>query len=341
MKKTFVALFLSILLLTGCGPHWQVTKPDFKDGQVVQDGQVVSLEQLTEKSGANVVRAFTALTGGGTGALDKISRTTITNGDIAMVVTGNIIYFFQYNTNSNAATASPTYIRPADYNAGCSLPNCGVWWLVDVRAKGVNTGTSTTPALDFYDSDATDGDINAKIYANCTMTTSGAEVCSIYFQTQGLSAENAAGTLTTRLTIDTANDLIDTTMAMRGAVPIVTASSTPLNLTAAQALGSVVFASYAGATTINLPDYTAARSATKAKIGSSVCIYSSLAQTITVDAASDDKIRLDGTLGSAGISVTSDAAAGDYACFVLTDAASDVGHWTLMGYGKTAWNVGS
>jgi hypothetical protein len=298
-----------------------------------KDGEVVSLEQLVERSGANVVRAFTCLTGGTTGCLDKISRTVITNGDIAMVVTGNIIYFYQYNSSATDTEASPTFIRPDNYDTS------GVWYLVDVRAKGVNTGTSTTPSIDFYDSDAADGDINAKIYANCTTTTSGAEVCSVYIQTQGLSAENAAGTLTTRLSIDTANDLLDTTLKIRGAIPIVAATSTPLNLTAAEALGSIVFTSYAGATTINLPDYTAARSASKAKIGSSVCIYASVAQQLIVDTAADDKIRLAGTLGAAGATVTSDSAAGDYACFVLTDAASDVGHWTLFGYGKTEWQV--
>jgi predicted small lipoprotein YifL len=335
MKKLFklFAVISLVVSLTACAGLQPVSTPP------KQDGQVVSLEQLTEKSGANVVRAFTALTGGGTGSLDKISRTTITNGDIAMVVTGNIIYFYQYNTPANAAESSPTYIRPNDWADIPEGQGSGVWYLVDVRAKGVNTGTSSTPSLDFYDSDAADGDINAKIYANCTTTTSGAEVCSIYFQTQGLSAENAAGTLTTRLSIDTANDLLDTTLKIRGAIPIVAASSTPLNLTAAEALGSIVFASYAGATTINLPDYTAARSASKAKVGSSVCIYSSLAQQLIVDTAGDDKIRLDGTLGAAGATVTSDSAAGDYACFILTDAASDVGHWTLMGYGKTAWQV--
>jgi hypothetical protein len=326
MKK-FTMFFLSLVLafsLVSC-VGYQPTREKMPEAK---EGAIVPLEQLLSHSGANVVRAFTCLTGGTTGCLDKISKSVITNGDIAMVVTGNIIYFYQFNGSATTAESSPTYIRPDDYGAGT-----GVWYLVDVRAKGVNTGSSTTPSIDFYDADATDGDINGKIYLNCTTTTSGAEVCSIYFQTQ------SAGTLATQVTFDTANDLLDTTMKIRGAVPIIPATSTPTNVTAAQALGSIVFASYAGATTINLPDYTAAAASDKAKIGSSICVYSSLAQVITVDVAADDKIRVEGTLGAAGAAATSDGAAGDFACFVLTDSASDVGHWTLFGYGKTAWQI--
>jgi hypothetical protein len=113
-----------------------------------------------------------------------------------MVVTGNIIYFYQYNSSATDAESSPTYIRPNDYATS------GVWYLVDVRAKGVNTGTSSSPSLDFYDLEATDGDINAKIYVNCTTTTSGAENCEMYFQNQ------VGGTLATRLTIDATGSIV-------------------------------------------------------------------------------------------------------------------------------------
>lgn len=137
------------------------------------------------------------------------------------------------------------------------------------------------------------------------------------------------------------NDSTPTTKKMTWAnvmeVKVVAVTSSPYNLTAANANGHLLFVTTAGVQTVNLPDYQAAADVDYAKIGSSVCIYMSTANVLTVDVAADDKIRINGTLGAAGVAVTSDGAAGDYACFVLTDAASDVGHWTMMGYGKTAW----
>jgi hypothetical protein len=314
MKKTFIALFLSILLLTGCGPHWQVTKPDFEKPQ---DGQVVKLEQLTEKSGANVVRAFTALTGGGTGSLDKISRTTITNGDIAMVVTGNIIYFYQYNSSATDAEVSPTYIRPNDYATS------GVWYLVDVRAKGVNTGTSSTPSLDFYDLEATDGDINAKIYVNCTTTTSGAEVCQMYFQTQ------VAGTLATRLTIDATGN-VNTTAFLGGKMPIVEENTaTTFNITTAQAQANTYFLNInAGTKTWNLP---------AAEAGMAVCIKNGqgVANIMQVDTDGTDYLVLPtGARNTAGKYYGATASATNQICLAAYNTTdwyiiSTVGTWTI------------
>jgi hypothetical protein len=306
MKKTFVALFLSILLLTGCGPHWQVTKPEFKDGQVVQDGQVVSLEQLTEKSGANVVRAFTALTGGGTGALDKISRTTITNGDIAMVVTGNIIYFYQYNSAATDAESSPTFIRPNDYATS------GVWYLVDVRAKGVNTGTSTTPSLDFYDSDAADGDINAKIYVNCTTTTSGAENCEMYFQNQ------VGGTLATRLTIDASGNIIalGNIMGLLGETAVASARA----ITTAELRGA--WMTVDTNRTLTMPAAT---------VGLNGCFEALTAAIFVLTPASGENWVLNGTAKAANATISSPATAGAFVCVHCAVA----GTWRTMGMSGT------
>src|SRR5512146_1812224 len=90
---------------------------------------------------ANVVRAFTALTGGGTGAVDKIPIAEIANGDIGIAVTGNVIYTYQFNSAATDAESSPTFIRPDDY------ATAGVWYLVGVTARAVIPGTADTYSL--------------------------------------------------------------------------------------------------------------------------------------------------------------------------------------------------
>jgi hypothetical protein len=92
-------------------------------------------------------------------------------------------------------------------------------------------------------------------------------------------------------------------------------------------------------TTVNLPDYQASADADHVKIGASVCVMNLQAKATIIDVAADDKIRTsNGTLNAAGASVTGPATIGAYSCFVLTDASSDVGHWTQMGM-NGAWPV--
>ena len=75
-------------------------------------------------------------------------------------------------------------------------------------------------------------------------------------------------------------------------------------------------------------------------VGMSFCIYSTTAAVIRVNPNDADKIRLNGTLGTAGYDIYSAGAAGNYACFLLTDSASDVAVWTVLGTSGT-WTVGS
>jgi hypothetical protein len=95
-------------------------------------------------------------------------------------------------------------------------------------------------------------------------------------------------------------------------------------------------------TTVNLPDYQAAADVDHVKLGASVCVLNLVAAATIVDVAADDKIRTsDGTLQAAGASVTYTTAAtpiNGFTCFILTDASSDVGHWTQMGLRGT-WPV--
>lgn len=141
-------------------------------------------------------RAFTALTGGGTGALDKIAVADLTDGDIGFVTTATNFYVFRFDATATDAESSPTKIRPDDY------ATAGVWELIGLYGVTIQSGPSATPSLDFYDSDATDNDINAQVYVNCTDAGSNAEDCDIYIKAQ------VAGTLTTKIQIDADGNII-------------------------------------------------------------------------------------------------------------------------------------
>ena len=56
--------------------------------------------------------AGTALTGGGTGALDKISGLILNDTDCAVVVTSSAVYWYQLDDDSAAAESSPDVISP-------------------------------------------------------------------------------------------------------------------------------------------------------------------------------------------------------------------------------------
>jgi hypothetical protein len=58
-----------------------------------------------------------ALTGGGTGALDKIDGTDLADGDGALVITATNFYIYYLNASSGAGESSPDIISP-DTNAG-------------------------------------------------------------------------------------------------------------------------------------------------------------------------------------------------------------------------------
>jgi hypothetical protein len=66
----------------------------------------------------NYAYSCSALTGGGTGALDAINGSQLTDGDVAIVVTSTAqLYVFRLNATSARSEASPTVIAP-DTNAG-------------------------------------------------------------------------------------------------------------------------------------------------------------------------------------------------------------------------------
>jgi len=60
---------------------------------------------------------FIALTGGGAGSLDSQDGTGLNDGDVAIVMTGTQIYFYQLDDDSGAVESAPDIIAP-DSNGG-------------------------------------------------------------------------------------------------------------------------------------------------------------------------------------------------------------------------------
>lgn len=152
--KTFKYLILCLFLFSiGCG---HIKMPQFIDTSK-------QIEEMDLEPGGTKIRAFTALTGGGTGALDKISSSNLTNLDSAIVITASSGYLYTYDSSSSAAESSPDVIRPDD------LPSTGRWLLVssssgtvedDVYSSGWDSDTDNAPSqnaiydyLHYMDSD--------------------------------------------------------------------------------------------------------------------------------------------------------------------------------------------
>ena len=98
--KRFIAIILALFLVSGCAGLGQLkqepVEPPTQSFEYPMPKEARdALEEMMSKSGTNVVRAFTCLTGGTTGCLDKISVASLVDGDIGMVVTGLQFYFYQ------------------------------------------------------------------------------------------------------------------------------------------------------------------------------------------------------------------------------------------------------
>jgi len=79
------------------------------------------------------------LTGGGTGALDKIDGATLEDTGTALVITDSNVYFYQLDANSGADEDSPNVICPDD-NAGDKR------WIL-VHMYGIAKKSGYDPAL--------------------------------------------------------------------------------------------------------------------------------------------------------------------------------------------------
>lgn len=120
--------------------------------RIVKVKDVSGLESAVSGSEANVVRAFTCLTGGTTGCLDKIPIAQIENLDIAVAVVAGVTYFYQFDNASTDAESSPSRIRPDDYSTA------GVWELAAISTAGTTAVKSSGVAgdLGLYEANSTD-----------------------------------------------------------------------------------------------------------------------------------------------------------------------------------------
>ena len=133
----------------------------------------------------------TGLTGGGN-ALDGIDGAGLTDGDGALCIiddSGTIkAYFYRLEDyGSSPPDENPPSVITPDTNPGNKR-----WELVEnfyiagimTSGGGFMAGRSPTPGLTLGDSDTTDSDDNAKIYANADDLDSGEEDIDIFFQAQ-------------------------------------------------------------------------------------------------------------------------------------------------------------
>ena len=100
-----------------------------------------------EASSPNVLYFKTALTSAAD-AMDDLSVSDLNDGDGCIVVTGNVVYMYQFDSDATDAEDSPAHIRPDDYSSQ------GVWDLVEVYASGMNLVAGDDPYVLFRDTSA-------------------------------------------------------------------------------------------------------------------------------------------------------------------------------------------
>ncbi len=202
-------------------------------------------------------------------------------------------------------------LQTFDATAGIQIGSTGV--LITSDNDGAITFLGTSAG---YDEDLT---LNLDDTENTAVVSSSTGVTTIQFQ--GATSANAMN--------------LATTGTILGAIKVIDMGSTAATyaLTAPNSYGSMLRQTHDdGATTITLPDYQAAADVDHAKIGATVCVQTGTAYATVVNPAADDKIRTsNGTLNGAGVGVTGPATVSAYSCFILTDSAADVGHWSQMG----------
>lgn len=177
--KVCLAVLCAFLSIAGCAFLQPVPEPSPPIPEAVPaPEEPIDLTRLAEGTAANKIRAFTGLTGGTTGKLDKVSESVLDTNDLALVfsVTDETMYFYYYDGTSTDVEVSPERIRPDDYSSA------GVWILM----SAFRFGPSSTPQTVYRDDEANNGggasldwDDIAYWTVNCTDTGTGSEDCDI------------------------------------------------------------------------------------------------------------------------------------------------------------------
>jgi len=130
-----------------------------KSTQAIPPEMLEKLMALLEETGANKIRAFTANSGGASGALDAISVASLVDGDLGLVfdISSSIMEFYKFVDAATDAEVDPYFIRPDDFSVD------GVWYLM----SGFVFSGQATPAVSLKDSDQANQTI-ASFSANAT-----------------------------------------------------------------------------------------------------------------------------------------------------------------------------
>jgi len=135
--KYFKALLPIIVLfmMSGCMSYHK--QPDM---DVISRAE---LHAMAEKSGATKVRAFTAINGEGTGALDAIDGADLADLDIALVITSTGAYFYVLDADSGLTEDGESVVEPSG-TAGDKR-----WILQPLYADSINTTAQDDGYVDF------------------------------------------------------------------------------------------------------------------------------------------------------------------------------------------------
>ena len=164
---------------------------------------------------ANKFYPAVALTGGGTGALDKIDGDSLSDLDAAIVVTSNKAYFYTLDASSGASESSPGVISP-DSNAGNKR-----WVLQGNSLIGDYTGNWATSTV-YAKRELVKDTSNSNVYlCNTAHTSSGSQPIStntdvakwdliVNAAAASTSATNAAASETAAAASETAAETAET-----------------------------------------------------------------------------------------------------------------------------------
>jgi len=201
IKRILFSIFLSLCLIN---PIWAADGDRVIEGITADKISTIALD-VTGVTDGNIPYMQAAGAGFGDSLLSQSGTTltdsgdlTVSGGDLVLgtsSVAGNItqhdagITTFYDDGDNTSVVIGPVADGTTILGLTGSLNISGTATAISFTAD-----PSATPSVDFYDSDAADGDINARIQANATTTGSGVEVVDMDFQAQGAASAGVLGT---------------------------------------------------------------------------------------------------------------------------------------------------
>jgi hypothetical protein len=259
-------------------------------------------------------------------------QTAKTSGESGMV----ILYEANSTDTDGAGFKGPASVTTGTYvgqfpNAKPSSANMVLKW--DGSAASGGAGTLADPyvytlAWEDLDSYATSDSLTGENAETITNTVDGKwkmagaggtnnEDLSFDFETTANTVTITSSTGVASLNFGAIG--LVTTGTILGAVNVISSSSDPYSLSAANAYGSVIFCG--GTMTVNLP---------AGAIGMTLLVYNTGNYTITIDPNGTEAVVRDGTTQSGGVSFTLSSGAGNYVALINNGT-----RWYTLGYKGT------